>query len=386
MVHYKLATAEQREMAELAYDIVKKELGPRVAELDRTESYPQDVRESLNKAGFANVGIPKEYGGMGLGIVDRCLIYEEMGKVDASFAFAYHGDCSSQIINSNLPAEQKKYWLDRMIAGESYGAFGVTEPSAGSDIFALRTTAVKDGDEWVINGTKCFASQASIADWGCFLAWTDKSAGSKGLTAFFIEKERGWEVTKIEDKVGFRMSPTCDVVLDNIRVPEDHIIGKVGEGIKHAMSTITEARVTTMSTGIGMAQAALDYAVEYAKERRQKGTRIIDFQGIGFMIADMQTKIDAARSLLYYTASVLDAGMDPGTLGSETKNFVADVVMEVTIDAVQILGGYGLMKDYPVEKMMRDAKVYAIFEGTTQINQQTIAKAIAGKDPQKVKK
>lgn len=385
MVHYKLATENQKELANLAYSIVKDKLGPQLAELEKTESFPQDVREALNAAGFANVGIPAEYGGLGLGVVDRCLIYEEMGKIDAAFAFAYHGDSTRHLINSNLPEDQKQYWLKRQLAGESYGCFGVTEPSAGSDIFALRTTAVKDGDEWVINGTKCFASQAAIADWGCFLAWTDKSLGSKGLTAFFIERERGWQVTKVEEKMGFRLSPTCDVVLDNIRVPDDHIVGKVGEGLKHAMSSITEARITTMSCAIGMAQAALDYAVQYAKERRQKGKRIIDFQGVGFMIADMQTKIDAARALLYYTAEVIDRGLSPDTLGSETKNFVAKVVMDVTIDAVQVLGGYGLMKDYPVEKYMRDAKVFSIFEGTTQINQQTIAKAIAGKDPQEQK-
>lgn len=387
-VSYLFANEQQRELGELARRILETELAPRLDELEKNHEYPQDVADKLSEAGFSCPGAPEEWGGLGLGLVDKCVIYEEMARVSAGFTFAYHGDLTDMIAEAQLPEEEKRDWIERCIAGTTFGNFALTEPEAGSDALGIKTTAVFDEKtrEWVINGTKCFASHANRADFMIVIAYTDKAARGHGMTAFFVEKERGYQVPKIESKMGMHLSHTCDVVFDNVRVPEDHVIGKVGGGLAVAMSKINEARINTLSMGLGLAQAALDYAVSYAKERRQKGKRIIDFQGLGFMIAEMQTQVNAARALLYYAANAYDQGLPMGSLASQVKVFVSDTAMRVTTDAVQVLGGYGLMTDYPVQRYMRDAKVFQIFEGTNQIQLDTIARTLAGRDPMTVKK
>lgn len=385
MVEYRFATEEQKELALEAKKILEKELKPRLAELEAANDgrgeFPLDVVKTMAAAGYYAMDIPEEYGGLGFDNVTMCLIYEEMSKVDAGFAFNMHGADQywEYIEKTGLTREEKQAWADRMMAGEALGAFCLTEAQAGSDTGACTATAVYDEttDEWVLNGVKTFVTNGPYADHFFVVAWTDKTKSSgKGMTMFLVEKERGVKVGSIEHKCGLKLSGTSEIILDNVRVPSDHIVGAVGQGLKIALGTVNKARVVTLVFALGMAQAAIDYAVEYAKTRETFGKRILDHQGLSFLIADMQIRMDASRALLYYGAKMLDEGMDMGTIACSTKVFVSDATMQTTLDAVQVFGGYGYMKDYPVEKLMRDAKIFQIFDGTNQINQMVIAKTL----------
>jgi alkylation response protein AidB-like acyl-CoA dehydrogenase len=388
MVEYLLATEEQRQLAESARKILEKELAPRMEELEKADDgrgkYPMDVHKIMAQAGYFGMNISEEWGGLGLDLVSQAIINEEMSKVDAGFSFSFYnaGASSPLIFQTGMSKEEKQKWADKVIAGEALGAFCLTESEAGSDAAAMRSTAVKDGNEWVINGTKCFITNGPLADYFLVAAWTDKTQrASQGVTFFFVEKERGVQVGKKENKMGLKLSETSDVIFDNVRVPEDHVIGEVGRGFIVALETITgEGRTLGASFNLGIAQAALDQAVAYAKTRRTFGKRIIDHQGLGFMIADMQARTDASRALMYETLKSVMAGANIGRLSSVVKLFVSENTMLTTIDAVQVLGGYGYMKDYPVEKLMRDAKIFCIFSGTNQIQKHTIVKSLAGKD------
>jgi len=383
---YLFATEEQKSLALGAYKILEKELAPRLTELEETETYPLDVHKTLAEAGYSCMEVPEEWGGLGLDFTTRCIIFEEMAKIDAGFTFSFHANSWNFIPLTTLPHETKQDLINKCIEGDMVVTMALTEPDAGSDALAMRTTAVQDGSDWILNGTKCFISNAPHAGLHCIVAYTDKTLGARGTTMFMVPKDLpGFSIGKKEQKMGYRLSPTAEIVLDNVRVPEEYIVGKVGEGFKHAMSTIEAARVDTMMTALGMSQAALDYAVDYAKARRQSGKRIIDHQGLAFLIADMQIKVNSARAFVYYAAEAITRGMDTGVLSSEIKIYLSETAMSVTTDAVQVLGGYGYMKEYPVEKLMRDAKLFAIFEGTNQINKNVIGKFMAGKDPMKSK-
>ena len=313
-----------------------------------------------------------------------------MAKVDVGFTFIFYnaGTYFPMILASGLSDEEKQQWADEIMAGTKRGCFCITEADAGSDIRSMRTKAVKDGDEWVINGTKCFASNAPISNYFLVAAWNDKEAGpGKGITFFLVEKERGVQIGKKETKMGLKLSETSEVIFDNVRVPEDHIIGEIGMGLKYSLALISnEGRALGMSFNLGLAEAALDQAVEYTKQRRQFGKRVIDHEGLAFKIADMKARTEASRALLYYTLNALKEGKEIGTMGSVCKMYISDCTMQTTSDAVQCLGGYGYMKEYPVEKYMRDAKIFQIFSGTNEIQRRTIAKALAGRDPLKAKK
>ena len=385
MVEYRLATQEQKELAEGARKILEKELRPRLAELEHANNdlggFPLDIMKIMVDAGYYAMDIPEEYGGLGLDNVTQCLIYEEMSKVDAGFAFNLHG-CDQYweyFEKSKLSRQDKQAWADRLLSGNALGAFCLTESQAGSDAAALRTTAIYDeaADEWIINGTKCFVTNGPCADHFFIVAWTDKSKSSgKGMTMFLVEKERGVKVGSIEKKLGLKLSSTSEIILDNIRVPSDHVIGEVGQGFKIALGTVNKARVISMVFALGIAQAAVDYAVEYAQTRQTFGKRIIDHQGLAFLISNMQIRTDASRALLYYGANMLDQGLPMDTIACSTKVFISDATMQTALDAVQVFGGYGYMKDYPVEKLMRDAKIFQIFDGTNQINQMVIASTL----------
>lgn len=303
------------------------------------------------------------------------------------------------IASTAMSDEVKQEMYDKALAGDIICATALTEPGAGSDTRAIRTTAVRDGDEWVINGTKCFISNGSIANLFVVSAYVDKSKGAKGIAQFVVEKERGVKVGKPEEKMGLRLSETAEVIFDNIRVPMDHMVGSLffmrpeegkrlmakyggASGNAAIMDGLAIARITTMFHAIGIAQSAIDHAVKYAKERRTFGKRIGDHQGLGFMLADMQTRLDAARGLAYYAVECLDRGIPTGTLSSSTKIYVSEAVMQITLDAVQIFGGYGYMQEYPVEKLMRDAKIFSIFEGTNQINKIVTMRQLMGRDPE----
>jgi alkylation response protein AidB-like acyl-CoA dehydrogenase len=396
MVNYYLATEEQIELADNVRKILEKELAPRLSEFENADGglgkYPMDVQKILAQVGYCGMGIPEEWGGLGLDIVTQAVIIEEMAKVDAGFAFAFFNGNSyfPQILQTGMSHEEKQAWADKILAGDSLGCFSLTEPNAGSDAAAMRTSAVFDEStrEWVINGVKCFASNGPAADHYIIFAWTDKTKSvGKGVTAFFVERKHGLQIGKKENKLGLHLSETSELVLEDVRVPETNVIGEVGKGFTTAMGLIsTEGRTMGSCCCLGLAQAALDYAVEYAKTRRQFGKRIIDHQGVGFMIADMQARTEASRSLLYGTLEAMKQGKSTGYMGSLAKFYVSDNTMQTALDAVQVLGGYGYMKEYPVEKLMRDAKIFQIFSGTNQIQRKNVAKAIAGRDPMKAKK
>lgn len=364
-----LLTDEQRDLAQTAAQIVRAELAPRVTELDRSGEFPRDVMETLREAGFYGMGIPEEYGGLGLDATTQMAIYEEIAKVDAgfSFNFALASGEFSILEEAGVSEEIKQYYADKILGG-SICSFCLTESQAGSDASNIRTTAQRDGDEYVINGTKCFITNGALADLFIIFAYTDKSKGAKGISAFLVEKECGVRVGKTEDKMGLKLSITSEIVLEDVRVPADHLIGQEGRGFIYAMHALEKARVTSMVHALGIAQAAMDVALDYAKVRTTFGKPIIQHQGLAFLLADMQKRVDASRAMLYYSAAALDKGLPLGTLSPSTKIFVSETAMSVTTDAVQVLGGYGYMKEYPVEKLMRDAKVFSIFEGTNQIN------------------
>lgn len=402
MVHYLLATDEQRELAEGARKILDRELAPRVAELDRTHQFPMDVLKTMAEAGYYNMGLPERYGGLGLDFKTQSLIYEEMAQVDAGFSFSMSIASGIQVIETTgISQEEKQAWYDKALVGDVICATALTEPGAGSDDKAIRTTAVRDGNEWVLNGTKCFISNGGIADVFVISAYVDKSKGSKGIAQFFVEKERGVKVGKTEDKMGLRLSVTSELVLEDVRVPMDHMVGSLfmlrpdegkalmatqGElGRASMMNGLAIARITTMFHAIGIAQSAVDHAVKYAKERRTFGKRICDHQGLGFLLAEMQMRLDACRGLAYYAVECLDRGLPVGTLSSSTKVYVSEAVMQITLDAVQVLGGYGYSCEYPVEKLVRDAKIFSIFEGTNQINKMVAYREMCGRDPQAVR-
>ncbi len=388
-VEYPFATKEQIQLAEQARIILENELKPHLEELEAGDDgkghFPVEVAKILADAGYLGIAIPEEYGGLGLDCVTRCLIEEEMSKVDAGFTFAIHGASNLQfpyIAKSSIPEEEKKKWAERIMSGESFGAICFTEPQAGSDASAIKTTAVYDeaADEYILNGLKCFASNGPIADHFVIFAWTDKTQRpSRGISAFLVEKDRGVKIGSIENKLGLKMSKTSEVVLEDVRVPADHLCGVPGRAYKMFLEGMDEIRVSGMVFSLGIAQAAIDEAVEYAKVRETMGKPIIRHQGLGFLLAEMQTRTDASRALLYQGARCIDEGIPLGTTSSSSKNFVSNSTVQTVIDAMEVLGGYGYMKDYPIEKLVRDAKIFTIFDGTTEINKMVIARQLEAK-------
>ena len=388
-VEYPFATKEQIEIAEQARIILENELKPRLEELEAGDGgkghFPVEVAKILADAGYLGITIPKKYGGLELDCVTRCLIEEEMSKIDAGFTFAIHGTSNLQfpyIAKSKIPEEEKQEWARKIMAGESFGAICFTEAQAGSDASAITTTAVYDekNDEYVLNGLKCFASNGPIADHFIIFAWTDRTQKpSRGISAFLVEKERGVKIGSIENKLGLKMSKTSEIVLEDVRVPADHLCGEPGRAYKMFLAGMDEIRVSGMVFSLGIAQAAIDEAVSYAKVRETMGKPIIRHQGLGFLLADMQTRTDAARALLYQGARCVDAGIPLGTTSSSSKNFVSNATVQTIIDAMEVLGGYGYMKDYPIEKLFRDAKIFTIFDGTTEVNKMVIARQLEAK-------
>ena len=394
MVNYLLANDEQKEYAMGARKILEKKLLPRLEEFEHGDEghgkYPMDVMQVLVDAGYYGMRIPEEYGGLGLDLTTTALVVEEMAKIDSGFTFSFFngGNFFPFILQTGLSDEEKQNWADRILEGESIGAFALTEPGAGSDAAAIRCSAVKDGNDWVINGTKCFITNAPLADHFLVVAWTDKTVSAgKGITMFFVEKDRGVQIGKKEKKMGLKLSETATIILDDVRVPEDHVVGEVGKGFGNALALLNEdGRIFDAVTALGCGQAAMDYAVAYAKERRQFGKRIIDHGSLGALIAEMQIRLDACHALLYQTTEAMDKGIKTGHLTSSIKAFVADNVMQVCTDAVQVFGGYGYSAEYPVEKLMRDAKIFQVFGGTSQIQRKIITKSLAGPDPEAKKR
>lgn len=365
---------EQRELQTMVREFVTNEVKPYVSEYDKTGELPIELYKKAFEMGLHCLEIPEEFGGGGVDYMAAAAIYEEIGKIDAGFAT---GLCAISLALKPVliagTAEQKKMFADIVIPG-AFAAFALTEPNAGSDAAAVRTTAVKDGDEYVINGTKCFITNGGVADVYVVFANVDKSKGLKGLSAFIVEKSRsGITVGKEEDKMGIRLSNTCDVIFENVRIPADHLLGKEGEGFKIAMKTLDLARPFVGAVAVGIAQRALEESVKYSKERITFGKPIANFQALQFMMADMDIKIEAARQTVAYVINRIKSGLPYSREAAIAKCISGDIAVEVALDAIQILGGYGYSREYPVEKLLRDAKIFQIFEGTNQIQRVVIA-------------
>ena len=367
--YYFPLTEDQEAIVSLVREAAQKELAPRVADIDATGTFPMDLFQKMKEIGLYGLNIPEKYGGMGLDNTTLALVVEEMAKVEAGFAYSFFTPSNDFHLLQMACGDDDntlQRMADEILAGKIF-AFALTEPDAGSDAATIRTTAVRENGEYVINGTKCFITNGSLADYFIIAATLDRSKGSKGISLFLVERERGVQVGKVEHKMGMRGSNTTEIILDNIRIPADHLLGKEYEGFKYCMKHMEVVRACDMAYCVGIAQAALDYAVKYAKERKTMGKPIIQHQGIGFKLADMQAKVHAARCMVMQCCQAMDNGIPVGTLGPCVKIYAAEAAVEVANDAIQVLGGYGYMADYPVEKLLRDARLFPIFEGTNEI-------------------
>ena len=368
-------TEEQKEIVELTRKIGKERMLPVRAKLDEEEEFPWDIINILADAGLFGIYIPQEYGGLGFGNLANCLAVEELSRycIGISVSFAASGLGAYPILLYGNE-EQKKKYLPIIASGKKLAAFGITESAAGSDAAAIRTTAVKDGDEYVLNGVKQWITNGGEAEIYSVIAITDKTKGPRGASAFIVEKDTpGFTFGKKEKKLGIRASATRELVFEDCRISKENLIGREGIGFIVAMKTFDQTRTGIAAQGVGLAQGALDAAVEYARERETFGKPIISHQAVQHMLADMATEIEAARALTYLAAKVADNNTkDLTKVSAMCKLFATDVAMRVTTDAVQIFGGYGYMRDYPVEKMMRDAKILQIYEGTNQIQRSVI--------------
>jgi butyryl-CoA dehydrogenase len=367
-------TAEQKDLQKLVREFTQKEVAPVAKHYDHTGEFPVDLVKKVVNLGLHCMPAPEEYGGPGLDALTCAILTEELAKGDVGFAttVAANGLASYPVLLAGNE-EQKQHFFDILMQGK-LAAFCLTEPGAGSDAGSVATTARRDGDEYVLNGTKCFITNGGVASVYTVFASVDPSKGLKGLTAFLVERDRpGLSVGKEEDKMGIRSSNTTEVVFQDVRIPASNLLGKEGEGFKIAMQTLDISRPVVGSLGVGVAQAALDAAVKYAKERVQFGKPIGTFQALQFMLADMAIWVEAARALVYRAAYLKDSGQPFSKESAMAKTLGGDVAMKVTTDAVQILGGYGYSREYPVEKMMRDAKILQIFEGTNQIQRVVIS-------------
>ena len=366
---------ELSELRELVRRIATERVAPRAAEIDATDEYPWDLRRLLGEHDVLALPFPVEYGGTGTGTLMLQIAVEELAKASAAVALILMiqelGTLPIQLFGSE---EQKRHWLPPCASGEWSPAFCLSEPDAGSDPSAMRTTAIRDGDEWVLNGTKNWITNATIADFYVVFAVTDQTA--RRSTAFIVDKDRpGFTVPRLEHKLGIHGSPTGAPVLEDVRIPDANRIGEVGKGLSVAFATLERTRLGVAAQAVGIAQGAIDYAAAYAKERVAFGKPIIELQATQFKLADMETRTAAARELLHRACRMADDGdRQLGKYSSMAKLFASDTAMAVTVEAVQILGGYGYVTEYPVERMMRDAKITQIYEGTNEIQRVVIAR------------
>ncbi len=374
-------TDEQRMLQQTVRELAKEKVEPRAAEIDEKGEYPWDMFELLRDNDLLALCFPEELDGAGADLLTVCIAIEELARVCTNTSLIL-GVCKlgSTPIMLGGNDEQLKEYIPPLARGESQAAFGLTEPGAGSDAASMGTTAVRQGDNYIINGQKCFITNGGIADTYSIFAKTDTTAGVKGISAFIVKSDMpGFAVGKIEHKMGIRGSQTTELVFTDMVVPAENLLGKEGDGFKIAMKTLDKTRPSIGAQAVGLAQGALDHAISYSKERVQFGGPISRLQGIQFMLADMAMQVEAARQLVYKSAALADAGTrDASGISAMAKCFASDVAMKVTVDAVQILGGVGYMVEYPVERMMRDAKITQIYEGTNQVQRVVIARHLLG--------
>jgi alkylation response protein AidB-like acyl-CoA dehydrogenase len=371
---------EHLEFRDAIRAIAQQRIAPRAAEIDEQAAYPHDLRQLLAEQDILGLPFELDQGGTGTGTLMLNMAVEEIAKACASTALILMiqelGTLPIRLFGSD---ELKERFLPRCASGEWSPAFALSEPDAGSDPGGMRTHAVRDGEDWVIDGSKNWITNCGVADFYVVFAVTDRDAGhARGITAFVVEADRpGFSVGKLEHKLGIRGSPTGQPSFDGVRIPEENLIGEPGQGFKVAMATLDRSRLGVASQALGIAQGATDYAAAYARERRQFGQPINSFQAIQFKLADMETQCAAGRELLYQACAKVDRGdPDLGKYSAMAKLFCSDVAMRVTVEAVQVLGGYGYVKEYPVERMMRDAKITQIYEGTNEIQRLVIARSL----------
>lgn len=369
-------TREQKLALQMYQDFVKNEVKPLAAEIDVTEEFPLENVRKMGKLGMMGIPFSKEYGGANGDYLSYILAVEELGKACASTSviLSAHTSLCCSPIHAYGTEEQKQKYLPALLKGEKIGAFALTEPNAGTDAAGQQSFATLDGDHYVLTGSKVFITNAAYADIFIVFAMTDRSKGTRGISAFIVEKGfEGFRIGKIEDKLGIRASSTGELIFENVRVPKANLLGKEGQGFKIAMATLDGGRIGIAAQAVGIAEGAFDEAVKYMKERKQFGRSLSAYQGLQWYMAEMAVKIEAARLLLYKAAWTKEQGQPYSEAAAMAKLYGAETAMEVTTKVVQIFGGYGFTKDYPVERMMRDAKITEIYEGTSEVQKMVIA-------------
>lgn len=371
-----ILNVDQEDLRKLVAGFAKKEIAPKAAHYDHTEHFPNENIEKMAELGLLGLPIPEEYGGAGVDNVSYAAAIEEISKACAATGaiMAVHTSAGIMPILLFGTDAQKKKFIPPLAGGEKIGAFALTEPGAGSDASRITTTAVLDGDSYVLNGTKCFITNGGAAETYSVFASLDRSKGVKGITGFIVEKGTpGFSIGKKEEKMGIRASSTTELIFENCRIPQKNLLGKEGEGFKIAMIILDGARIGIGAQAVGIAQAAYEEALQYSKVREQFGKPIAAQQAIAFMLADMAIQIEAARQLVFHAAALKDAKLPYGKEAAMAKTFASDVAVKVALDAIQIMGGYGYSREYPVERLLRDAKITQIYEGTNQIQRVVIA-------------
>lgn len=369
---------EQHELVrKLAREFAETELTKEILDkVEEEEVFPEEILDKMAKAGFFGIKVPKQYGGQGGDARSYVIVMEEIARVSgvASIYVSSPNSLSGGPFLLSGNAEQKEKYLRPVVTGKKKVCFALTEPGAGSDAGGMQTTAVKDGDYYVLNGRKTFITMAPLADWAVVYAKTDMSMGTKGISAFIVDmKQEGVSCGKPEKKMGVVGCATSDIILENVRVHKDNLLGQEGKGFINAMKTLDTGRMGVAAQSIGVAQGCLDEAIKYAKERKQFGRPIAKFQAIAFMLAEMATKLEAAKNLVYKTAWLIDNGQDASMAASMAKFYASEVCNEIAAKTVQIHGGYGFIKDYKIERMFRDCRVFTIYEGTSQVQQMVIS-------------
>lgn len=367
---------EQELVRQMVREFAEEKVKPIAAEIDETERFPMENAKLMGKYGMMAIPFKKEYGGAGGDTLSYILAVEELSKVCGSTGviLSAHVSLCASLIDQFGTEEQKQKYLTPLTKGEKIGAFGLTEPNAGTDASGQQTTAVLDGDNYILNGSKIFITNGGVAETFIIFAMTDRTKGIKGISAFIVEKDfEGFSIGKLEDKMGIRASSTTELIMENCIVPKENLIGKEGKGFGIAMKTLDGGRIGIAAQALGIAEGAFEEAVKYVKERKQFGKPIAAFQGLQWMIAEMDTKIEAAKNLVYKAAYNKDNGIPYSIEAARAKLFAADIAMEVTTKCVQLLGGYGYTKEYPLERMMRDAKITEIYEGTSEVQKMVIS-------------
>lgn len=367
---------EEQEILTMLHDFCLKEVKPLAAEIDENERFPEETREKLAEMGMMGIAFPEEYGGAGLTYLTYIAACEEIAKYCASTSVmvSAHSSLCAWPISEYGTEEQKQKYLTPLASGEKLGAFGLTEPTAGTDAAGQMTTAEDKGDHWLINGSKIFITNGSYADTYVIFAMTDKSQGNHGISAFILEKGMpGFTFGTKEKKMGIRGSATYELIFNNVKVPKENLLGQIGKGFKIAMTTLDGGRIGIAAQALGIAQGAIDVTVEYVQQRAQFGRRISQFQNTQFQLADMQTKVDASRLLVYHAAQAKQDHEPYSHLAAMAKLFASETASDVTRRCVQLYGGYGYTREYPIERMMRDAKITEIYEGTSEVQRMVIS-------------